>query len=270
MSLRNTLASPLISLAAFLLLIVSAASPQLRADSPTAPPAIDPRADDWLRKMGKTLAAAQQFTFQIHDMTDQILPNGQKAQFARTVDVAIRRPDALIADVNGDLESKKIVYSNSKLAILNLTSKVYALQDVPATLDKMLDFLDERFGITVPISDLAFPDPYAVLIDHVYSATYLGLLDVNGVKCHHLAFREPSIDWQIWIEDSDQALPRKIVITYKDQPDVPQFVAFLDKWNLSPQLSDATFAFTPPPDAKRQDLVPVDSSVGSSDSGARP
>jgi hypothetical protein len=265
MSLRNTLTSPLRFLAAFLLIIISIASPQLRADAPTPPPAIDPRADECLRTMGKTLADAKQFTFEIHDMTDQILPSGQKAQFARTVDIAIRRPDALMAQVNGDLESKKIFYSNSKLAILNLTSNVYALQDVPATLDKMFDFLDERFGITVPVSDLAFPDPYAVLIDHVYSASYLGLHDVNGIKCHHLAFREPNIDWQIWIEDTDQALPRKIVITYKDQPDVPQFVAFLDKWNLSPQLSDATFAFTPPPDAKRQDLVPLDSS----DSGAK-
>jgi hypothetical protein len=266
------------SLAGFVLLIVAAISPLLRADSPSAappsapPPGVDPKADAWLRKMGKTLSAAQQFTFEIHDLSDQILPSGQEAQFSRTVDVAIRRPDALAAQVDGDLESKRFFYSNGKLAIVNSKANVYAIQDVPATLDKMFDFLDQKFGITVTLSDLAFPDPYQDLIERVYNGTYLGLHDVNGVKCHHLAFRAPNIDWQIWIEDSDQALPRKMVITYKDQPDVPQYIAVLDKWNLSPQFTDSTFAFTPPADAKRQDLVPLDTtnlSSGKSDAGTK-
>jgi hypothetical protein len=258
-----------VSFAAFVVLIISALSPRLGADSASTspPPAVDPKADEWLRKMGKTLAEAQQFSFQIRDMSDQILSDGQKAQFARTVDVLIRRPDALAVDVNGDLESKRFVYANGKLAILNTKSNVYAVQDVPGTLDKMFDFLDEKFGISVSLSDLAFPDPYQTLIGQVYSGTDLGLHDVNGVKCHHLAFRQPSIDWQIWIEDSDQALPRKMVITYKDRAGVPQYVAFLDKWNLSPQVTDSTFTFTPPADAKRQDLVPIDSGDSSGSQG---
>jgi hypothetical protein len=250
-----------VSFAAFVVLIISAFCPRLGADSASsAPPAgVDPKADEWLRKMGKSLAGAQQFSFEIRDMEDQILQDGQKAQFSRTVDVLIRRPDALVADVNGDMESKRFVYSGGKLSIVNTKSNVYAVQDVPATLDKMFDFLDDKFGISVPLSDLAFPDPYQTLIGQVYRGEDLGLHDVNGVKCHHLAFRQASIDWQIWIEDSDQALPRKVVITYKDQPDVPQYVAFLDKWNLSPEVTDSTFTFTPPADSKRQDLVPVDS-----------
>jgi len=80
------------------------------------------------------------------------------------------------------------------------------------------------------------------------------------VKCHHLAFRQEGIDWQIWIEDSDQALPRKLVITLKEQPGHPQYLALIDKWNLTPDAPDSAFEFTPPAGAKRIDLTPLSSS----------
>jgi hypothetical protein len=261
----------------FTLLLISMSSSHLWADAPATsqdspPVGVDPKADEYLRKMGKTLAAAQQFTFEIRDLSDTVLTNGQEAQFARTVEVSMRRPDALAADFVGDLENKLIVYGGGKLAIWNRLMNVYAMQDVPTSLDSMFDFLDQRFGITVALSDLCFPDPYQTMIANVYSGADLGVGDVNGVKCHHLAFREQNIDWQIWVEDSEQALPRKVVITYKDRADVPQYIAFLDKWNLSPQMPDSTFVFTPPADAKRKDLTPVDTSANSSsaDSSAAP
>ena len=34
------------------------------------------------------------------------------------------------------------------------------------------------------------------------------------------------MDWQIWIEQGEKALPRKLVITYKDSPGYPQFTVF--------------------------------------------
>jgi hypothetical protein len=46
-------------------------------------------------------------------------------------------------------------------------------------------------------------------------------------------------------------LPRRIVITYKEENGQPQFSADLSNWNLAPDLSDALFSFTPPNGAKR-------------------
>jgi hypothetical protein len=40
----------------------------------------------------------------------------------------------------------------------------------------------------------------------VQSGTYVGLHNVGKVKCHHLAFRQRMLDWQIWIEAGDQPL----------------------------------------------------------------
>lgn len=55
----------------------------------------------------------------------------------------------------------------------------------------------------------------------------VGVTQVEGVRCHHFAFVEQDIDWQIWIEDGTQWVPRKLVITYKTLPGAPQSTAVL-------------------------------------------
>ena len=75
-------------------------------------------------------------------------------------------------------------------------------------------------------------------------------MDPGSRERRHLAFRQEFIDWQIWIAEEDN-LPRKIVITYKEQPGHPQYTAFLKNWNLSAQTSDSAFVLTPPAQAKK-------------------
>src|SRR5688572_24953267 len=219
--------------------------------------AIDPKADEWLRKMSKTLSEAKSFSFEANDSHDEILDTGQRVQFGKQVKVLVRRPNALAATVNGDLQEMQYVYQGTKLAVLNRKENCYALQDVPDNIDAMFDFLAERFGITAPLSDLCFADPYKAMTGRTRSGAYLGLHQVNGVKCHHLAFRQEVIDWQIWIEDSDRALPRKVVITFKEHPNDPQFTAIIDKWDLNPTPPQNAFEFSPPAGSKRIDLTPA-------------
>jgi hypothetical protein len=59
------------------------------------------------------------------------------------------------------------------------------------------------------------------------------------------------VDFQVWVAQGSQPLPRRIVITYKDEPRQPQFWADLSNWNLAPEVSDALFTFTPPEGADR-------------------
>lgn len=228
-----------------------------QTSSQTTAPVIEPKADGVLRKMSQTLHNAKAFSFEVNDSTDETWGNGQKVQFGKNVKVLVRRPDALVANVNGDLQDMQYVYRGTKLAVLNRQENCYALQEVPGNIDAMFDFLAQKFGVTAPVSDLCFADPYLAMTGHVRSGAYVGLHQVNEVKCHHLAFRQETIDWQIWVEDSDRALPRKIVITFKELPGHPQFVALIDKWELAPPAADSAFEFTPPAGAKRVDLTPI-------------
>jgi hypothetical protein len=83
---------------------------------------------------------------------------------------------------------------------------------------------------------------------------------IGGVKCDHLAFRGPEVDWQVWIGDGDQPLPRKYVVTTRDLAGGPEFTAVMTNWNVSPKLADSSFSFTPPADAKPIDFLARDAS----------
>ena len=77
---------------------------------------------------------------------------------------------------------------------------------------------------------------------------------VEGVRCDHLAFRAPHVDWQIWIQEGKQPLPRKIVITTRDIVNAPQFAVVVTKWNLAPTFDESLFSFKPPKGARKVDF----------------
>src|SRR4051812_45452714 len=112
-----------------ILLTVFAAQAARREDP--VPPGVDPAADAALRKMGRSLAAAREFSFQSNTMFDQLLENGQKVQLGKTVNIRIRRPDAISAQVRGDVEDMDYAYNGTKLTVFNRGQNFYAVQDVP-------------------------------------------------------------------------------------------------------------------------------------------
>lgn len=77
------------------------------------------------------------------------------------------------------------------------------------------------------------------------------------MACRHLAFRHPKVDRQVWIEEGERALPRRVVINYKDEPGQPQFAASLWDRSLDPGLPHALFDFVPPPGVERVTMAAV-------------
>ena len=218
---------------------------------------VEPKADEILRRMSKHLADARQFSFEARDMVDEILDSGQKLQFSSTRRIAVRRPDRVSAEIVGDLLNERVRYDGSALTVLDIQQNVYGVIKVPDNIDEMLDYVAQRLGITMPLADLLFSDSYGAVIGQVRLGQYVGLHDVQGVRCHHLAFRQEGLDWQIWIEDGEKPLPRKLVITYKATPGQPQYIAILGEWNLSPQLPDSAFTLEIPEGVERVDLEAI-------------
>jgi hypothetical protein len=222
-------------------------------------PAVDPRADKILRQACDVLAASKQFTFTAHSIVEQSLRNGQKVQFAKNMKASVRRPAGLEATVAGDLEDQRLQYDGKRLGIFLGRDNVFGTAaDVPATNDATLDLLAEKYGLVIPLADLVFADPYKVLTERLMAGEYLGKGYVDDDVCHHLAFRQDTVDWEVWILAGDKPLVRKIVITYKNLPSWPQYTAFLSDWNLAASLPERTFTPAAPAGAKE---VPLDTAL---------
>jgi hypothetical protein len=147
-------------------------------------------------------------------------------------------------------------YDGKTATVFNHKNNAYGTAEAKDTIDATFDLLAEKFGMVLPLADLLFADAYKTLTADVRTGQYLGTGYVFDTKCHHLAFRQEAVDWQIWIEDNSQSpLPRKVVITYKETPAQLQYTAFLNDWKSEVELPDAKFSFSPPAGAKKVEFA---------------
>jgi hypothetical protein len=204
-------------------------------------PVIDSRTDKLLRAMGDYLKSSEQFSLHANVTFDDLASSGQKIQYASSSDIAVHRPDRVYAEKQSDLGGKRFWYDGKNMTQMDTGLGVYATVPVPADIDSAMDHLAEKHGFSPPLVDFVYSDPYHTLIENVESGFYVGLHDIEGVRCHHLAFVQKNIDWQIWIEDGKQMVPRKFIITYKTIPASPQYSAVLSEWDLDAHLPDALF-----------------------------
>lgn len=207
---------------------------------------IDELADQVLRQMGEYLGAVQHFRVHAEATDDDVIDTGQLVVFGHTLDMVVRRPSRLWADVAGDLGHKRLLYDGRTARLMDFTYGTVAETEARATIEATVNDLIDRLGVVVPLAELAFDDPYATLIENVQTGSYVGIRVVDGIEYHHLAFTQETIDWEVWIENGARLLPRKLVIRYKDEPGNPQFVAILSDWDLADASPDALFSAESP------------------------
>jgi hypothetical protein len=216
---------------------------------------MDPRAENALRKMSDALGKARSFSFQSAAAMDEFIATGQLAQFSRESRIVVRRPDRTFVESRRRDDVWFLWYRGCELTLLDTAAKTYACVKVPPRIEAMLDDVAQKHGLTLPLADLLFPDPYKVMTADAQTGRYLGLHDVSGVKCHHLLFTQAAVDWQIWIDAGAQPVPRKLVIDYKNLPGRPQFTAVLSDWNLSARAKDEQFKAVLPKEARKVEMA---------------
>ncbi len=69
--------------------------------------------------------------------------------------------------------------------------------------------------------------------------------------------RGDTVDWQIWIEDGDVPLPRKIVVTYKNMVGAPQHSILLSDWDLGAEVEDDWFVAEVPGGAVKAEFMKI-------------
>lgn len=226
-------------------------------DSESTKGRIEAQADRLLREMSEYLQSAKEFTFHSDITYDEMLCSGQMIQYGGTNTVSVRRPNRLLAIFNGDERKSRFFYDGRKITILDAILNVYAVTKVPRKIDEAVDTIFEKYGFSVPIADLVYSDPYAILIQKAQSGFLVGLHAVDGTLCNHLAFSQEEIDWQIWIEDGPRPVPRKLLITYKNEPGSPQYTAKFSGWDFQPHLSEHSFTFHAPAGADEIEFLPI-------------
>ncbi len=244
-----------------------APNPKEKAKTSSAPSAevdggdrgrfIEPAADRILKEMGEYLKKSKAYSFHADVTFDEVLPPDIKVQFSKSIDVYVRQPNRIRIENRGDLATRRSWYDGKNVTVHDIGRGNYSVIKVPGTIDAALDYVMEKYDLSFPLADFIYQDPYAILIENVNSGHYVGLHDAQGVRSHHLVFSQDLIDWQIWIEDGKQMVPRKITITYKNLPGSPQYTAILSGWSFNLRLPDSLFIPNVPKSIEKIEFLSV-------------
>jgi hypothetical protein len=95
------------------------------------------------------------------------------------------------------------------------------------------------------------------LTENVITGRYIGLEPMpGGVMAHHLAVTKKDVSYQLWIKDGPEPVPLRYVVAGKDMRGAPQLTLEMRNWEPNASVTDANFAFTPPPSAKKVAFAP--------------
>ncbi len=219
---------------------------------------IDPQADRLLRQMGKYLASAEEFRFQVEVAYERVRSDGQKILLGGRAEGSLQRPNRMHAYYEGDRRHSHAIFADGSFTYFDVAKNLYAQMEVPADLDDALDAAFDAAGFSTPAADFLYADPYRTLIENAQSGFVVGPHPVGGTPCHHLAFSNEAIDWQIWIEDGPRPVPRRLVITHKNDFGAPVFIATFVEWDFQPRLASSHFEFHPPAEADEMEFLPVE------------
>jgi hypothetical protein len=237
-----------------LLSLFQLTAPTARAED-TQPIGVSEDASAALARMSKTLQA-KEFSFRSRTFRAYVGPNGELLHIAHATKIVFRRPDRLSVDINGDDGSIKLLYDGKTLVIYAVEQKEYASVPFTGNIDKVLDFVEERTGTDFPLADLLTDDPGKSVLAGVSSGGQVGTATIDGVPCRHFFFiQPPDMDVELWLEDNEQSLPSRVVITYRSLPGHPDFIAELSDWNFSIHTPDSEFEFKPPAGVTQVELA---------------
>ena len=219
----------------------------------STPSASKQRAMTILKNMSEYLAKAERFSVTIRDGYDAVQASGQKIEYGEVRKVTISRPDRVRFEIErSDGEKGLVIFDGKEITVYTAKKNVYATVSRPGTLDQAVKYAVDNLKIRVPLALMLVSTLPSELDKLVVSADYVETTTITDVPCDHVAARSSTgVDFQVWVAQGSEPLPRRIVITYKDETGQPQFWADLSNWSLAPEISDALFTFTPPAGADR-------------------
>jgi hypothetical protein len=233
------------------MLVGGLCSPLLAQDSsPQKSDLIQPAAMQALNDMGTYLRSLKDFQVQAVVTSEDVLENGEKLTFTHTTNILAAMPNRLRVDVNGDQKSRLFLYDGKSFTLFARRAGYYATVDAPPTIGQLIDVANAKYDIQIPLLDLFLWGGPRAASNEITEATDFGPGDVDGVTCEHYLFRQPGLDWQVWIQLGSHPLPLKLVLTTLTDDARPQHTSVLT-WNLAPSYNDAAFVFDPPADAQK-------------------
>ena len=179
--------------------------------------------------------------------------NDQLVEYGTNFKVTFVRPEKLYLQMNSwDGIETTLIFDGQTItvAIYAEGQHTYDTTPQPGNVHESLDFMTKYSGAP---REMAYflTKQLTRSLSSVQTGLSLGKSTIDGIVCDHLALRSDTRDGQAWIARGEEPTFRRILITHRKRPAQPRFWIQFDEWDVSPELSDSTFSYTPPEGVKR-------------------
>lgn len=219
-----------------------ATADKAKSDMSAAATALQPEAKAAIERMGTYLRTLTSFEVVAEGYSEEVLDNGEKITFPGRLTYQVASPNKLFAEISSDRKQRRMYFNGEKVTIYAPRVNYYADFAFKGTIREMIAAAADKYDIDFPLQDLfLWGKPETPL---PASGFYVGPEKVGDTKVDHYAFRQPGVDWQVWIAQGDKPLPMRIVMTNTDDPSRPQYGARL-AWQPSLTFNTDRFTFVP-------------------------
>lgn len=237
-------------------LIGCVVSPTVRASDVPSPsrPAISEESATAVARMGQTLSA-REFSFTARTIRTYLDESGQPLHIVHSMNVVVRRPDRLAAQVSGDDGAHDVFYDGRSVTVFSPDSNEYAAINASADIASALNEAQNKLSVDFPLAEFFTDAPDQTLMHGVIAGWQVGTAKIDGVECQHLFFTQKGgIEVELWVERNSGAVPHRLIVTYRLLPGQPSFIAEFTNWDSRVHRPESTFVFQPPVTAKKMEL----------------
>ena len=132
--------------------------------------AVDPASVQVLKDMGAYLQTLKRFQVSTELTGERVLADGQKLQHTATADMDVERPNKIRAVMKSARSEREIIYDGKTVTLYTPAQKYYSAVEFTGTIGGLIDRLESRFGVEMPLSDLFLLGTPAAPLDKIESA----------------------------------------------------------------------------------------------------
>ena len=214
---------------------------------------LDPEASAALDRMGAYLRSLGSFRLVSDASTEEVYANGQKLQFLQRTTYTFGGPRSLTVKIETDSQTRDVFYNGKTFTIAAPRAGKYLQLPASGTVGEVLTRAYNDWGVDFPVQDLFRWGDASATAERPKEGFKVGTARIGTAMTDHYAFRQTGVDWQIWLDQGDKPLPRKMVITNLEDAAQPQYVAYFT-WDLAPTIAADAFDFKPAATDKRIEL----------------
>lgn len=183
-------------------------------------------------------------------ISDNETIEGKTITYKQDLSVKIDRPGNLRVNTKGDIKNRSTYLHNGQFSMIDHGFGYYTQLNTPETIDATLDYLYDKFGIQTTLATFMYSDMRKR--EKFKKNKYFGTVDVAGVECDYVAFKNNDKEIHIWITTGDKPLVKTYSIFNGDT----RINATL-AWDTNPTFSESDFVFKAPKGATKISVNPA-------------